>query len=236
MAADRGISRRTFVLTVGTGALVAGLGGPGLAPRRAGAAAPQPGPGIGPEEAIQRLVAGNARYVTGRALRPRQTAQRRAALARSQQPFVAVLGCSDSRVPPEIAFDQGLGDLFVVRVAGNVADDFAVGSLEYAVAVLGVPLVLVLGHERCGAVEAAVKGDEVPGHLGSLVRAIQAAADSVRGQPGDPLDNAVRANVTMVVNRLRRLPPVLADRIDRGALRVAGARYDLDSGAVDVIA
>jgi len=188
------------------------------------------------EQALQSLVAGNMRYVGTKLAHPNQSAERRLEVAKGQRPFAAILGCSDSRVPPELIFDQGLGDLFVVRVAGNVVDDVVLGSLEYAVAHLGVSLIMVLGHERCGAVEAALKGGEAPGHVRSVVAAIAPAVEKVKGQPGDPLNNAVSANVEMVVAQLRSSQPVLSVIVGVGKLRVVGARYDLDSGWADLIA
>jgi carbonic anhydrase len=143
-------------------------------------------------------------------------------------------------VPAEIVFDQGLGDLFMVRVAGNVASSGEVlASIEFAVAELQVPLVLVLGHKRCGAVTAAVdavvRGSVAPGHIGSLVDAIRPAVAQVQGSLGDLLDNAVRANVELVVAQLVRSEPILAPAVREGRLRITGARYDLDTGQVDII-
>lgn len=230
------LGRREFVRMAGAGALLAGLGTTLVAPRGVGAAAPQAGPGIGGDEALRRLMDGNRRFAGGRAARPHQTPKRRTDLVKGQTPMAIVLGCSDSRVPPEIVFDQGLGDLFVVRVAGNIVDDLGLGSIEYGAGVLGAPLLVVLGHAKCGAVEAALKAKKTPGHIGSLVRAIQPAADAVKGQPGDPLANAIRANVVAVVGQLRGSKPVLADLVEKGRLRIVGARYDLDTGVVELIA
>ena len=194
------------------------------------------GAGISADEALARLLDGNKRYTGGKPAHPHQTAARRTEIAKGQAPFAAILGCSDSRAAVEVIFDQGLGDLFVVRVAGNIADEAGLGSLEYGVGVLRVPLVMVLGHSRCGAVEAAVKGTEVPGHIAALVRAITPAVDSVKGKPGDALDNAVRANAAMTVERLKGTKPVLAEAVEKGALKIVGGRYDLDTGAVEIIA
>jgi carbonic anhydrase len=190
-------------------------------------------------DALRTLLEGNARYVTAKLTHPDQTAERRAEVAAAQHPFAAIFGCSDSRVPAEIVFDQGLGDLFVVRVAGPVLDFAVLGSLEFAALELKVPLILVLGHERCGAVtatlEALDKGTTPTGHLTHLVDAISPAVKRARGRPGDPLDNAVRANVELVVEKLRTSRQVLAGQVSSGKLRIVGARYDLDSGRVDVI-
>jgi carbonic anhydrase len=187
------------------------------------------------EEAIQRLKDGNKRFVENKAAHERQQADRRAKIAKGQQPFAIVVCCSDSRVPPEIVFDQGLGDLFVIRTAGNVVDDVGLGSIEYAVEHLGTRLVVVLGHDRCGAVSAAVAGGEAHGHVQAIVNAIRPAVEKVKGQPGDPVDNAVRANVTETVKKLSAAAPILPDRIKAGKLTIVGARYDLDDGRVEFL-
>jgi len=197
-------------------------------------AAPAKAP-VAPQEAKKRLVDGNARYAHGDHLRLDHSA-RRESQTRSQSPFAIVLGCADSRVPPEVVFDQGLGDIFTVRVAGNIVDDVIAGSIEYAVAVLGAQLIVVLGHERCGAVAAAldaVKTGKLPDpHIASLVAAIKPAAESVRSAAGDPLDNAIRANVNAVVAQLKGSAPLLKPAVDAGKLQVIGAEYMLASGLV----
>ena len=194
-------------------------------------------PKLSADQTLQMLMEGNKRYVAAKSLRPNQSAQRRGEVAKDQNPFAVILGCSDSRVPPEIIFDQGLGDLFVIRLAGNVADNLALGSIEYAVDHLGAPLVMVLGHSRCGAVSAAVqvveKGAQTPGHIASLVEVIWPAVNKMRGRPGDLLDNAITANVALVVERLKATPPTLSEFVQKGKLRIVGARYDLDTGAVE---
>ena len=183
---------------------------------------------------------GHQRYVTGKPLYPRQTAARRAAVAQSQRPIAVIFGCADSRVPPEIIFDQGLGDLFVIRLAGHVLTDAVLGSIEYAVAEFGVPLIMVLGHERCGAVKAAVAavegGGTNPGHIYTLVNAIKPAVAKVKDSPGDVVDNAVRAHITMVVEQLQSSTPLLAPLVQSGKLKIVGARNDLDGGEVDILA
>jgi len=190
---------------------------------------------ITPDAALQKLMDGNRRYIQQKRTFPDQSRSRILELAKGQHPFAIVLGCSDSRVAPEILFDQGLGDLFEIRVAGNVLDNVVIGSIEYAAAELGVPLLVILGHERCGAVKAALDGKPVPGHIGSLVAAIKPAVYATKGQPGDAWDNAVRANVKMSVNKLKALSPILAKAVKAGTLKVVGARYDIDSGEVEVI-
>lgn len=194
------------------------------------------------DEALDRLMAGNRRFVATQAQRPNQSADVRVKVAGGQLPFAIIFGCSDSRVPPEIVFDQGLGDLFVIRVAGHVLDETALASIEFAVDEFKPPppLVMVLGHERCGAVTAAVHAltahEEAMGHLGALVEPIKMAAEQVRGAPGDAVDNAVRANVALVVSQLEDSEPILAEKVDADELLIVGARYDLDTGAVDLIA
>lgn len=186
-------------------------------------------------DALSRLLAGNRRYVAGTITHPNQTAGRRRAVANGQHPFAIILGCSDSRVPPEVVFDQGLGDLFVVRVAGNIAEPATLASIEYAAEHIGVGLVVVLGHSRCGAVDAALKGGDAPGHIAALVTAIAPAMEQTRDQPGDRLDNAVKANAELVAEQLRTSDPLLSHLVQDGKLRIVAARYDLDSGKVDVL-
>ena len=162
-----------------------------------------------------------------------EAAKRRAELTKSQHPFAIVLGCADSRIPPEIAFDQGLGDLFVVREAGNVIDDHSLGSIEYAVDHLAVRLIVVLGHQRCGAVKAAKETiaakAEAPAHIQSLVTAIQPAVEETT--KGD-LNATIEANVKNVTQALRSSTPILKPKVDSGELKVVGAYYSLDTGTV----
>lgn len=181
---------------------------------------------------MQQLIAGNQRFASGHPLHLHQDGDRRRQVAVRQDPIALVVGCYDSRVPPEIVFDQGLGDLFVVRVAGNVVDDQAMGSIEFAVDNLHLHLVVVLGHERCLAVQAAVAGGEAPGHIGSIVRAIKPAVDQARSQPGDLLENAINANVLRVADQISRSQPILAPQVESGELKVVGGRYNLASGTV----
>ena len=190
---------------------------------------------INGEAARQKLIEGNRRYAEAKRSHPNQTAERRAEVANGQHPFSVVVSCSDSRVPPEVLFDQGLGDLFVIRLAGNILNDAALGSIEYAVEHLGVRHILVLGHERCGAVEATVKGGEAPGHIGSIIKAIQPAVDKAHQEPGDLLDQAVRANVALVVQQLKSSGPILEELVEKGDLTIDGARYDLDDGVVSLL-
>ncbi len=191
---------------------------------------------ITPDAALKKLMRGNQRYIDQKRTFPDQSRSRISEVAKGQHPFATILACSDSRVTPEIIFDQGLGDLFDIRVAGNFLDDGVLGNMEYAALELGVPLLVILGHERCGAVKAALDGKPVPGHIGTLVTAIKPAVDATKGQPGDAWDNAVRANVKMNVNKLKSASPILAEAVKAGKLKVVGGRYDLDSGKVEIIA
>ena len=229
----RNTSRRHLLAcaccSIGAGAL------PG--PGRAWAADAHQHTQISPDEALKLLKEGNADFTKNTPYHGVQGRERRVEIARGQTPFAVLVGCSDSRVSPELLFGRGLGELFIYRVAGNTVDRAALGSIEYAVAELGVPLVLVLGHERCGAVSAAVsvveKNTIFPGAIGEMVEPIVPAVLRARSQPGDLLDNAVRENVRGVVVRLRQEGPILANAIGAGKLRIVGARYDLDDGAVD---
>ena len=195
------------------------------------------------DRALAELLAGNQRFVKGQTIAPRRSPDDFRALANSQSPIAVVIGCADSRVPPEILFDAGVGDMFVARVAGTVIDPNSTpvkGSIEYAVAVLNVPLVLVLGHTNCGAVQAAIRNiDEnrprPPGAIGGLVDLIKPAVARSQGRPGDLLSNAVRANVEIGVARLRELEPIIAPRVREGTVKVVGAVYDLHDGTVRVL-
>src|SRR5438094_1898182 len=190
-------------------------------------------PSVAPAEAISKLKEGNGRYTSGNLQHPGQTTERRAELTKSQHPFAIILSCSDSRVPPEIVFDQGLGDLFIVRVAGNVIKDEGLGSIEYGVDILGARLIVVLGHQSCGAVDAAMKTvaakGKAPGHIQSLVTAIKPVVDST---PNGDLDTTIKANVKHVVDALRSSTPILKARVDSGDVQVVGGYYGLDTGAV----
>lgn len=190
---------------------------------------------VEPDEALRRLLDGNRRYVYSNAGHPNQSAVYRLLIAREPQPFAVILGCADARVPPEIVFDQGLGDLFVVRVAGNVIDDFVLGSLEYAVERYHAPLLVVLGHEHCGAVMAALADDAGTGHIAKVLAALQPAVAIARRQTGDPLDNAIVANVKAVMSQVSAAEPLIAARVRSGDLRVVGARYAVNTGMVDLV-
>jgi carbonic anhydrase len=191
--------------------------------------------GVAPEQALARLMAGNERYRSSHLTHPHESAEWRHSLSKEQHPFATILSCSDSRVPPELLFDVGLGDLFVIRVAGNIASDDVLGSIEYAAEHLGSSLILVMGHERCGAVQAAIGGGEPKTHIESLTRAIDPAVARAKKEKGELIANAVRLNVEMVVEQVRASRPILADLAAKGRIKVAGAVYDLDTGEVSLL-
>ena len=185
-----------------------------------------------PVEARNRLIDGNLRFVSGCTQHPRQNPNRRTELANTQRPFAVVLGCSDSRTGPEILFDQGLGDLFVIRGAGNLVDDHTIGSIEYAVEHLHSRLIVVLGHERCGAIAAArdivaTKG-HAEGHIESIVATIRPAVEATVGQDADATS---RANIRNMVHAIETAEPMLKHMVEKGEIKVVGAYYDLDTGA-----
>jgi carbonic anhydrase len=199
-------------------------------------------PPISADEALHQLIEGNARFVKGQPESPRRSPADFRPLAEAQYPEAVIVSCSDSRVAPEILFDVGVGDIFVVRVAGNVVSGAGVtvkGSIEYAVAELNVPLILVLGHSGCGAVKAAMKHidakDSLPGAINGLVELIKPAVTQSKGMSGDPLENAIRKNVGIGVETLKDLQPILAPRVKDGKLKIVGAVYDLRTGAVTML-
>jgi carbonic anhydrase len=190
---------------------------------------------ITPQVAIDQLLQGNKRFAGQRTKQPNRSIFRLREVAKGQAPFAAILGCADSRVPAEILFDQGLGDLFVVRVAGNVATAEEIGSLEYGTLVLGAKVILVLGHERCGAVKAALDNKPVPGKIGSILGQIKPAITASKGQAGDRLKNATINNIKNQIAILKD-SPVVADLLAKGQLKIIGGFYDLDTGIVTEIA
>lgn len=233
MEKGAGLSRRDLLRLAAAAAGLVVLRGPAVQ-------AASPGPGGPPAgEVLQRLLEGNQRFVKGETTSPRRSPGDFRPLAEGQHPMAVIVGCADSRVSPELVFDQGIGDLFVIRVAGNVVSGAGTpvkGSIEYGVAELGVSLVMILGHTECGAVKAAIQHmndrDILPGALGLLVNSIRPAVAKTKGMPGDPLDNAIRANVGIGVERLRSLQPIVAPAVKRGRLKVVGAVYDLRTGGV----
>lgn len=190
---------------------------------------------VNAEQALNLLKEGNKRFVEGKSIRPHQTMDRIKELSTGQKPYAIIVGCSDSRVPSEIIFDQGLGDLFIVRTAGQVSSFASWGSVEFANAVLGAKLIVVIGHTKCGAVAAACKVPDVPGQIVTLINAIKPAAQLAKNQPGDLIENAVKINVAMQVQQLQNLEPVLTKAIQSGETKIVGAVYDLSSGKVEFL-
>jgi carbonic anhydrase len=232
------LTRRMLLGCAGGGMLgwAAGLAMPGIAHAVHGAADKKTN--LTPDQALALLKEGNARFVTDTPLHGAQDRAQRMAIARGQTPIAVLVACSDSRVPPELLFGRGLGELFIVRNAGNTVDTAALGSIQYGVAELGIPLIVVLGHERCGAGQAAVavvKDDATfPGSIGQMIEPIIPAVLHAQHQEGDLLDNAVRENVRSIVMRLRTSPePILVEPLQARRLKIVGARYDLDDGTVD---
>jgi carbonic anhydrase len=230
------VARRGFLKLAGSAAL-------GVTTIRSSLAAPpkaQPKAEnvLGPDAALDRLMKGNRRYVDGVAKR-HDFRHEREALTKGQNPYAAVLSCADSRVAPEYAFDAGRGDLFVCRVAGNLLNDDVIASLEYAVSVLDTQLIMVLGHQACGAVDAAIKSIKssttLPGHLPSLVTALAPAVKAALDQPGDNLDNTIRQNVVLTVAGVKTATPILSKAVEDNKIRVVGAVYDLADGRVTLV-
>lgn len=188
-----------------------------------------------PDAALARLQAGNARFVAGSTVHPNQTVDRRTELNQGQHPFAIVLTCADSRLSPEIIFDQGLGDLFVVRNAGNLLDDHVIASIEYAVEHLGASLVVVLGHSKCGAVSAAVAGGHLPGHLPSIAASLSQVVAEAKKTQGDTVDRAVRLGAGHSADQLRDAEPILAEAAKAGKVKIVSGYYDLATGRVELL-
>jgi carbonic anhydrase len=194
------------------------------------------------DDALKDLMDGNARFAKGEGESPRRTPADFRAVAEAQYPIAVVVSCADSRVAPELLFDSGVGELFVIRVAGNVVDGAGVtvkGSIEYAIAELNVPLIVVLGHTSCGAVKAAVQHiddkDSLPGSINGLVELIKPVVSKVQGQSGEIYETVARANVTAGVEKLKNLQPILAPRVQSGSVKVVGGVYDLQTGVVKLL-
>lgn len=190
---------------------------------------------ISPKNALERLLDGNQRFVHQKPKYPDQSLERLQLVAKGQYPFASILGCADSRVPAEIIFDQGLGDLFVVRVAGNVVSDIAIGSLEYSTAILGCQLIVVLGHRKCGAVTEALQEQPAPGRISLIVEAIKPALERVKSKTGDIHENAVIANIQYQAEKLQESSTILAKLIRKGQLKIVGACYNIEPGKVFII-
>jgi carbonic anhydrase len=230
-----GPSRRNLLFGVasGMGMLLANTAG-----AKEMKAPPKPQNVLSPDASLERLRKGNARYVEGVSQR-HDFKHEREALAGGQNPYAAILSCADSRIAPEYAFDSGRGDLFVCRVAGNFANTETVASLEYAVAVLGAPLILVLGHDSCGALDAAIKSlkddTALPGHMPSLVTGLAPAVKAVLPQGGDTLSKAIRQNVVDTIAKLSSATPILSAAVEQHKIRVVGGIYRLGDGRVDMV-
>ncbi len=192
-----------------------------------------------PDQVLQQLLDGNKRYVQSASTHPNLSAEGRMALAAGQSPMAVILSCIDSRVPPEIVFDQGLGNMLVGRTGGNVVDDTQLGGIEFGITTYSTPLVVIMGHQRCGAIEAAVdtinSGSQAPGHIAALVDLLEPAVTIAAPQSGDQVDNTVRANIQLGAGRIRDAHPIIAEAIASGSLKVVGMYYSLDTGMVEVI-
>src|SRR5258707_1378932 len=197
---------------------------------------PKPQNVVSPDASLELLMSGNKRYIGGDSRR-HDFKHEREALVGGQNPYAGILSCADSRIAPEYAFDSGRGDLFVVRVAGNFAEEDGIASLEYTVKFLGTPLLMVLGHEKCGAVDAAIKtvkdGAELPGHLPHLVEHIRPAVKTAMSEPGDLLANAIRENVLLNVESLKTASPILSQYVEDKKVRVVGGIYKLADSRIE---
>lgn len=186
---------------------------------------------------VKQLLDGNNRFANLHALHPHENTERRREIAEGQHPFAAVVCCSDSRVPPEVVFDQGLGDLFVVRTAGNLMGGLEIGSIEYAVEHLGVKQVVVMGHKECGAIKAFTEGGEVPGHIRDIVDSIKAEKEiqQIPGNDQHLLDDCIRANILHGIHQLKQQSPIIAEKMRKGELQICGACYDIRRGIVELV-
>ncbi|MEH2084913.1 MAG: carbonic anhydrase [Nostoc sp.] len=214
---------------IGTGVLTAGLSSNLLAAEKKPAEED-----ITPDKALQELLDGNERFAKRKRRNPDQSYSRLVEVAKGQKPFASILGCADSRVPSEIVFDQGLGDLFVCRIAGNIATTQQIGSLEFGSLVLGTKVIMVVGHERCGAVQAAIKGAPVPGNIGSLLEAIKPSVESSKDKSGDMVETVCKANILAQIKRLQS-SSVLSELIKAEKLKIVGGYYDLDTGEISLV-
>lgn len=237
MSSSDRTSRREFVRHAALATGVAGLGFSSIG-RAAGKLAEDRKPDV----VLKNLLEGNQRFVEGKLIHPGRTPKDFQPLAEGQKPLVGIVGCADSRVAPEVVFDQGVGELFVVRVAGNIVDGagpLVKGSIEFGVGVLGVRLLMVLGHTQCGAVKAAIEhieaNDKLPGVIGELIDPIRPIVRATKGRPGNMLENVTKANVLAGVKRLETLEPILAGMVKSGELKVVGGVYDLATGKVEMV-
>jgi carbonic anhydrase len=230
------MGRRQFLALAGFGLMAGGA----LFRAAEAAAAGGPTTTVTADQALANLKSGNEKFVKAPEVCAADLAARRTSVAKGQLPWATIVSCADSRVPPELLFGGlGLGELFVARNAGNMVDTATMGTIEYGAAVLGVPLIVVLGHERCGAVEAAcevvTKKATFPGSIGPMVKAIVPAAVAVKNQPGDFVDNTVRESAKRTAIQVATKSKIVADLIKSGKVKVVSARYDLDMGNVDYL-
>jgi carbonic anhydrase len=227
------LPRRKFLALLGAAFSI-----PALARAAEKGPPPKPQNVLSPDSALDRLMKGNHRYVEG-SMRRHDFHTERPALALGQNPFAGILSCADSRIGPEYAFDTGRGDVFVCRVAGNFANDDTIASFEYAVSVLSTPLIFVLGHQACGAVDATIKqltkGVTFPGHIPSLTNALTPAVQAAQNQPGDLLTNAIKENVRQTVQKLQNAGPILSEAVTQKKLIVTGGVYELDTGKIELV-
>ena len=186
-------------------------------------------------QALQALIDGNKRFAAMKPAHPNQDKGRRDEVKGGQKPFAVIVGCSDSRIPPEILFDQGIGNLFVIRLAGNIVDDTALGSIEYAADHLGTRLIVVLGHSKCGVLTATAQGGEAHGHIGRIVQLIIPALERAKGKPGDLVDNAIRENALLVTAAIASSKPILSKMVEKGKIAVVPLYYDIDTGVVELL-
>lgn len=228
-----GVSRRNLLkfgaVALGTTVVASQVGSQLIAPEPAVAQND-----MSPDEALQRLMDGNQRFIGGKPRNPNQSLARLREVAQTQKPFAALLTCADSRIPAEILFDQGFGDLFMCRVAGNVVTPEEMGSLEFGTLVLGAKLLMVMGHKRCGAVDATIKGAQVPGQIASLLDAIKPALQMSRSLDKDRLESTTKANVLVQVENLKK-SPVISQLIKENKLKVVGGYFDFDTGVVSMV-
>ncbi|MGH8002780.1 MAG: carbonic anhydrase [Brasilonema sp.] len=232
------VGRRNFLkqCIAGVGGLAIGSGMLWNTQQTVADASPaNPNP-INPDKALQRLLDGNKRFVQQKRKYPDQSLERLRLVAKGQYPFASIFGCADSRVPAEIVFDQGLGDLFVVRVAGNVVSDMTIGSLEYSTAILGCQMIVVLGHRKCGAVMEALEEQPAPGRISLIVEGIKPAVEEIKLRTGNIQENAVVANIQYQAKKLQESSTILAKLIRKGKLKIVGACYDIDTGKVSIVA
>jgi carbonic anhydrase len=232
-------SRREFCQRVAAATGLVGISGVAGLPALWAADRPAQ---VKPDAVLEKLLRGNQRFVDGKLSHPRRTPRDFAASAEGQAPLAVIVACADSRVAPELIFDQGIGDLFVVRIAGNIvsgAGPTVKGSIEYAVAELGSRLIMVLGHTGCGACKAAIEhieaNDALPGAIGELINPIRPVVRMVAGQPGNKLTNVINANVLEGVKRLKSLAPILSKLANSGELKVVGGTYQLATGKVEML-